>query len=71
MCPGSMTFHHGGHAMDHLRELTGFVGLGQDADKAALKEKPELAEKITRAVLEKAQVVGGTDVTGEKEDEKE
>ena len=40
------------------------VGQGRDAAKAALKEKPELAEKITKAVLEKAQVVGGTDVTG-------
>eukprot|EP01035_Chromulina_nebulosa_P005238 gene5239-7107_t len=44
------------------------VGQGRDAAKAALKEKPELAEKITKAVLEKAQVVGGTDVTGEETD---
>ncbi|HZP59991.1 MAG TPA: recombinase RecA [Opitutaceae bacterium] len=40
------------------------VGQGRDAAKAALKEKPELAEKITKAVLEKANVTGGASVTG-------
>ncbi|MBS0632094.1 MAG: recombinase RecA [Verrucomicrobia bacterium] len=34
------------------------VGQGRDAAKAALKEKPELAEKITAAVLEKAGALG-------------
>jgi len=41
------------------------VGQGRDAAKQALKEKPELAEKITKAVLEKVNVVGGETVTGE------
>jgi recombination protein RecA len=40
------------------------VGQGRDAAKAALKEKPELAEKITQAILEKVNVVGGTVITG-------
>jgi len=42
------------------------VGQGRDAAKAALKEKPELAEKISAAILEKVTVTGGTVVTGEK-----
>jgi recombination protein RecA len=41
------------------------VGQGRDAAKLALKEKPELAEKIKKAVLEKVNVTGGTVVTGE------
>ncbi|HWA09915.1 MAG TPA: recombinase RecA [Opitutaceae bacterium] len=41
------------------------VGQGRDAAKQALKEKPELAEKIAKAVLEKANVTGGTVVTGD------
>jgi recombination protein RecA len=41
------------------------VGQGRDAAKAALKEKPELAEKIKKAVLEKVNVKGGEAVTGE------
>ncbi len=40
------------------------VGQGRDAAKAALKEKPELAEKISKAILEKVTVTGGTVVTG-------
>jgi recombination protein RecA len=40
------------------------VGQGRDAAKAMLKEKPELAEKITQAVLEKVTVTGGSVVTG-------
>ena len=40
------------------------VGQGRDAAKQALKEKPELAEKITKAVLEKVTVTGGTVITG-------
>jgi recombination protein RecA len=41
------------------------VGQGRDAAKQALKEKPELAEKIHKAILEKVNVVGGATVTGE------
>ncbi len=43
------------------------VGQGRDAAKQTLREKPELAEKITKGVLEKANVTGGTVVTGESE----
>ncbi|MEY4689034.1 MAG: hypothetical protein RIR76_3057 [Verrucomicrobiota bacterium] len=41
------------------------VGQGRDAAKLALREKPELAEKIQKAVLEKVNVTGGATVTGE------
>ena len=44
------------------------VGQGRDAAKAALKEKPELADKITKAILEKVNVTGGADITGEAKD---
>ncbi len=40
------------------------VGQGRDAAKLAIREKPELAEKIKAAILEKANVTGGTAVTG-------
>jgi recombination protein RecA len=40
------------------------VGQGRDAAKLLLKEKPDLAEKITKAVLEKVRVTGGATVTG-------
>ncbi len=40
------------------------VGQGRDAAKAALKEKPELAEKIGKAILEKVTVTGGAVITG-------
>ena len=40
---------------------------GRDGLKSALKEKPELAEKIHKAILEKVTVVGGATVTGEPE----
>ena len=43
------------------------VGQGRDAAKAALKEKPELAEKLTQAILEKVNVTGGAVVTGPEE----
>jgi recombination protein RecA len=39
------------------------VGQGRDAAKQFLKEKPELAEKIKKLVLEKVHVTGGTDIT--------
>src|SRR5665213_2080469 len=41
------------------------VGQGRDAAKQAIRDKPELAEKITKAILEKVTVTGGTVVTGE------
>jgi recombination protein RecA len=41
------------------------VGQGRDAAKAALKEKPELAEKIAKAIMEKVTVVAGAPVTGD------
>ena len=44
------------------------VGQGRDAAKQALKEKPELAEKIQKAILEKVNIVGGATVTGEAAD---
>jgi recombination protein RecA len=40
------------------------VGQGRDAAKQTIREKPELAEKIKKAVLEKVSVTGGTAVTG-------
>ena len=40
------------------------VGQGRDAAKAALKEKPELAEKISQAILEKVTIKVGEPVTG-------
>lgn len=47
------------------------VGQGRDAAKAMLKEKPELAEKVSKAILEKVNVTGGSVVTGSEEAEKE
>jgi recombination protein RecA len=44
------------------------IGQGRDAAKQALKEKPELAEKISKAILEKVNVVGGASVTGEEKE---
>ena len=41
------------------------VGQGRDAAKQAIKEKPELGEKIAKAILEKVNVTGGTVVTGD------
>src|SRR3954465_14190480 len=43
------------------------VGQGRDAAKAALKEKPELAEKIAKAIAEKVIVAVGEPVTSEAE----
>jgi len=43
------------------------VGQGRDAAKAALKEKPELAEKIAKAVMEKVNVTGGATITGDSD----
>jgi recombination protein RecA len=40
------------------------VGQGRDAAKVALKEKPDLAEKISKAILEKVTITGGAVVTG-------
>ena len=41
------------------------VGQGRDAAKQALREKPELADKVRKGILEKVKVTGGADVTGE------
>ena len=41
------------------------VGQGRDAAKQAIKEKPELAAKLTKAIIEKVTVTGGASVTGE------
>ncbi|MCW5548895.1 MAG: recombinase RecA [Opitutaceae bacterium] len=41
------------------------VGQGRDAAKTALREKPELAEKIGKAILEKVTIKVGEPVTGE------
>jgi recombination protein RecA len=43
------------------------IGQGRDAAKQTLREKPELAAKITEAVLAKVNVKGGETVTGTKE----
>jgi recombination protein RecA len=40
------------------------VGQGRDAAKLTLREKPEMAEKIKKAVLEKVNVKGGEVITG-------
>ena len=40
------------------------VGLGRDAAKQTIREKPELAEKISKAILERANVTPGTVITG-------
>jgi recombination protein RecA len=42
------------------------VGQGRDAAKQSLKEKPEVAEKLKKAILERVNVKGGATVTGEK-----
>jgi len=44
------------------------VGQGRDAAKQTLREKPELAEKISKAIIEKVNVTGGSVVTGETSD---
>ena len=43
------------------------IGQGRDAAKQTLREKPELAEKLTKAVLEKVNVTGGASLTGNEE----
>jgi recombination protein RecA len=41
------------------------IGQGRDAAKQTLKDKPEVAQKITEAVLAKVNITGGATVTGE------
>jgi recombination protein RecA len=41
------------------------VGQGRDAAKQALKDKPEIAEKVKKAILEKVNVKGGEAITGD------
>ena len=43
------------------------IGQGRDAAKQTLRERPELAEKLTKAVLEKVLVTGGAVITGNEE----
>ena len=43
------------------------IGQGRDAAKQAVRDKPELAAELTKAIMEKVTVTGGTDVTGEAE----
>ena len=45
--------------------LAATVYAAGDAAKAALKEKPELAEKIGQAVMAKVNVTGGATITGD------
>ncbi|HTJ79567.1 MAG TPA: recombinase RecA [Rariglobus sp.] len=40
------------------------VGQGRDAAKQTVKDNPALAEKLTKAIMEKVTVTGGTAVTG-------
>jgi recombination protein RecA len=44
------------------------VGQGRDAAKQTLKDKPELAEKIKKAILDKVNVTGGSSVTASSPD---
>jgi recombination protein RecA len=44
------------------------VGQGRDAAKAALKEKPELAEKISKAIMEKVTIKAGEPGPGEADE---
>ncbi len=41
------------------------VGPGRDAAKQALRDKPELAERIAKGIIEKVTVTGGTSLTGD------
>jgi recombination protein RecA len=43
------------------------IGQGRDAAKQTLREKPEIAKKISDAILEKANVTGGSEITGSAE----
>ena len=45
------------------------IGQGRDAAKQTLRDKPEVAAKITQAVLEKVNVTGGASVTGDSGEE--
>jgi recombination protein RecA len=47
------------------------VGQGRDAAKATLKEKPELAEKVAKAIMEKVTIKAGEPVTGEEGEDDE
>ena len=44
------------------------IGQGRDAAKQTLRDKPEIAQKITEAVLAKVNITGGASVTGEAEE---
>ncbi|AHF89340.1 recombinase RecA [Opitutaceae bacterium TAV5] len=42
------------------------IGQGRDAAKQTIREKPELAAKLSKAIYEKVNVTGGTIVTGDE-----
>lgn len=44
------------------------IGQGRDAAKQAIRDNPELAEKLSKAIYEKVNVTGGTSVTGSEPD---
>ncbi|MFT3868682.1 MAG: recombinase RecA [Nibricoccus sp.] len=44
------------------------IGQGRDAAKQTLRDKPDVAEKVIKAVLEKVTITGGATVTGESEE---
>ncbi len=44
------------------------IGQGRDAAKQTLRDRPEIAQKLTEAVLAKVNVTGGASVTGEAEE---
>ena len=44
------------------------IGQGREAAKQFLSENPEVAEKITKAVMEKVQVAGGTSIGASSDD---
>jgi len=39
------------------------IGQGRDAAKQTLRDKPEIAEKVAAAIMDKVNVTGGTDLT--------
>ena len=45
------------------------VGQGRDAAKTAVRDNPALAEKLTKAIMDKVTVTGGTAVTGDDPEE--
>jgi recombination protein RecA len=44
------------------------IGQGRDAAKQTLRDRPEIAQKITESILAKVNITGGATVTGEAEE---